>query len=203
MDPKDVIKDAIAQAAAKTTAAGKALPDAIRGVLSPGEEKMLVSSNKDIKEGKTFPIAPAAPVEPERIRTEPIWPIDPETVAEFKKRIASERKEADQRREAFLKECDSPENLARVRAAAVAAVAAMPTRHVRSSEEKPVKEKAVKEKKEKKKSQNRLGQTKLIDTLLKAGKSEAEIIAEVKEKIPLYPAEKIPQMIKLRRYHVK
>lgn len=195
MEPKDIVKEAIAQAAAKTAAAGQALPDAVKEAIT---SKPATCMNQ----GPHFTSEPKA-VEVEKVRSEPIWPIEPETVIEFKKRIASERKEADAKREAFLKECDSPENLARVRAAAVAAVAALPTRHVRSSEEKPVKEKVVKEPKEKKKSQNRLGQTKLIDELLRAGKNEAEIIATVKEKIPLYPAEMIPQMIKLRRYHVK
>lgn len=51
--------------------------------------------------------------------------------------------------------------------------------------------------------QKRLGQTKLIDDLLRAGKSEAEITEAIKTQIPSYPVERIPKMIKLRQYHVK
>ncbi len=51
--------------------------------------------------------------------------------------------------------------------------------------------------------QHRLGQTKLIDSYIKEGKSDSEIIASVKEKIPAYPSEKLPKLVKLRRYHTK
>lgn len=192
MEPKDVIKDAIAKAAAKTTAAGQALPDAVKEAIKP---------SSCMNQGPHFP-EPKKVAEVEKVRTEPIWPLD-KPLDVWKKEREAERLEADKKKADFLKWVDSPEHLAEVRASAAKAVEALPKHYIRS-EEKPVKEKVVKEPKEKKKgSQNRLGQTKLIDELLKAGKSETEIIATVKEKIPLYPADKIPQMIKLRRYHVK
>jgi hypothetical protein len=55
----------------------------------------------------------------------------------------------------------------------------------------------------KKRTVVRLGQTKLIDKLLKDGKTDEQVLEEVKTQIPQYPAEKIPQLIKIRKAHLK
>jgi len=51
--------------------------------------------------------------------------------------------------------------------------------------------------------QQRMGQTKMIDDLIKEGKSDDEIEKIIREKIPAYPAERLPKLIKLRHYHLK
>lgn len=197
--------------------------------LSSKEEEMLDESKKDIKKGRTSPVESKtycdrtcqgalqssvvpAPEKEEKKRLTPIWPIDPETTEEFYARLTLERKALAAKREAFLKTIDTPEHLAAIRASAIEAVSKMPTRYIPSSvatkkqedkvEKREAKAKAKTEKKESGR-QTRLGQTKLIDTLLKAGKTEKEIFNTVREKIPTYPADKLPKLIKLRQYHVK
>lgn len=129
----------------------------------------------------------------------PIWPIEPEQMEAWKKL----RETAEAAAKEFLAQLESPLALdATAESGREAAKRSNVSRAPREAVEAP-KEKPAKVKKESKNKQKRLGQTKLIDDLLKAGKSEQEIIAEVRSKIPLYPADKIPQMIKLRRYHVK
>lgn len=212
MNNKDVVKKAIEAAAAKAGISdvkdflkkkGADIPES-----EPKREKYC---NGDCQKGSVVTKEAVAP-EPEKKRTTPIWPLpDDETPEQFYARLALERKEADKKREEFLKSLDTPEHLAAVRASAVAAVALLPTRHISTSvadkkredkEEKRVAKAKVKEEK-KEGRQTRLGQTKLIDTLLKAGKTEKEIFDTVREKIPSYPADKLPKLIKLRQYHVK
>jgi hypothetical protein len=98
----------------------------------------------------------------------------------------------------------TPERKAEIHAMAAASAAAaferLPRR--KSSKEDEPKERKTKVKSDSHR-QTRLGQTKLIDELLKAGKSDKEVFDTVRVKIPTYPADKLPKLIKLRQYHLK
>jgi hypothetical protein len=130
----------------------------------------------------------------------PLWPVEPEQLELWKQ----ERALHEERVKSFLKEIESPSHIALVQASARDAAQkkmAMAPRAKVSDEPKEVVVKAPKAKKESR--QTRLGQTKMIDDLLKAGKTEKEVFDTVREKIPAYPADKLPKLIKLRQYHVK
>ena len=178
-NPNDIIKEAIANATAKTLAAGKALPEALK-----------VPTPKEVKE---VPRKPGY-----------LWPVEPEQIAAWKAEDAAKAEVS----KLFIEQLESPLALeataASGRAAAEKKMALSPYRERVVDSEKAAPEPKISSKKLPKEGrQNRLGQTKLIDDLLRAGKSEAEIIAEVTAKIPAYPADKIPKMIKLRQYHIK
>ena len=209
MENNEVIKKALEAASAKT---GKSVETFLKekGYDSPELTEAEMSRARKVtpKETETFRQAIEEKTGVERKRTGPIWPIEPEQIAEWAATDARLAKE----REAFLKSIDSPEHLAKVRASAAEAASKIVTRHVSYSVKK--KEDAREEKAEAKKvkaaepkkestRQTRLGQTKLIDELLKAGKNEKEVFDTVREKIPSYPADKLPKLIKLRQYHIK
>ncbi len=218
MNNNDVVKNALAVAAAK--AGHKDVKDFLKTkgveVTTPSEK---VSESKKDKycdrtcQGVVQGAATPAPEKEEKKRLTPIWPLpDDQTIEQYRAQLDAERAATAKKREAFLKEIDSPENLARVRAAAIEAASKLPSKHIPSDvaskkkedkeEKREAKAKAKTEKKEKGR-QNRLGQTKLIDDLIKVGKTEKEIFDAVREKIPAYPADKLPKLIKLRQYHVK
>jgi hypothetical protein len=135
-----------------------------------------------------------------KVPTTPLWPVEPEQIEIWK----AERAVIDSKIVAHLKEIESPSHIELVIAAAREAAQkkmAMAPRAKVYDEPKEVTAKTPKVKKESR--QTRLGQTKLIDDLLKAGKTEKEVFDTVREKIPAYPADKLPKLIKLRQYHVK
>jgi hypothetical protein len=47
-------------------------------------------------------------------------------------------------------------------------------------------------------SHQRFGQTKLADELLTQGLTFEQVVEEIKKRLPLYPAEKIPQLVRIR-----
>lgn len=129
-------------------------------------------------------------------RSEPIWPVELDV---WKAEVEKIKLWAKEKKEEVI----TPERKAELHGWARQSVerwwASRSRTRVEKKEEPVAKVKAIKPEGR----QKRLGQTKLIDDLLKAGKSEAEITEEVKKQIPSYPIERIPKMIKLRQYHVK
>ncbi len=221
MENNNVVKKALAEALAK--AGHKDVKDFLKtkGVETPSEKTEKVEKpsarkeenycNGDCQKG-IVSNKPAPVPEAEVLRSTPIWPLpEGQTIEQFRAELAAERARMAKEREAFLKQIDSPENLAKVAEAGRQAAARLPSRHIseptRKQEEKTEKAAAKKAKaaEPKKESgrQNRLGQTKLIDELIKSGKTEKEIFDTVRTKIPTYPADKLPKLIKLRQYHVK
>lgn len=165
-----------------------------------------------------MPVAPAAPVvkvaKPAQILREaplvveekikvpktPLWPVEPEQLELWK----LERNLHEEKVKSFLKEIESPAHLAAVQASGREAAQKKMAMAPRAKVSEEVKEPIIKTPKAKKESrQTRLGQTKMIDDLLMAGKTEKEVFDTVREKIPAYPADKLPKLIKLRQYHVK
>lgn len=200
MENNDVVKDAIAKAAAKAAAAGHALPSAVREALAAKSEVVpKVEVHPKLKLDSRSEVLP----EPEVIkeRKEPIWPMDDEQLAQWKKDMAEMKVRAKLPKK---EEPLTPERRAEIHKMATEAAHRLASSRRSVTKIKPVaepKERAIKEKKAGR--QQRLGQTKLIDDLLKAGKNEKEIFDTVREKIPSYPADKLPKLIKLRQYHVK
>lgn len=47
-------------------------------------------------------------------------------------------------------------------------------------------------------SHQRFGQTKLADELLNQGLTFEQVVEEIKKRLPLYPADKIPQLVRIR-----
>jgi hypothetical protein len=207
----DVVKKALAVALAK---AGHKDVDSFLKAKGVEMDKPELKVEKDKVEKKYCDRScqgviqlPSTPVpEKEEKRLTPIWPIEPETIIEWKGEVELREKA----KVAFLKGIDTLEHLSAVRASAVEAVSKIPARYVPSISKKQEdkeerREAKAKAKTEKKVStrQKRLGQTKLIDELLKAGKNEKEVFDAVREKIPTYPADRLPKLIKLRQYVVK
>ena len=132
-----------------------------------------------------------------------MWPMDDEQKIQWRKELKEREEKAKLPPQEYVM---TPERKAEIHAQAVSAAleayARMPKK--RKSEEEPT-TKAAKRIKVKSENhrQTRLGQTKLIDELLKAGKSDKEVFDAVREKIPTYPADKLPKLIKLRQYHIK
>jgi hypothetical protein len=134
------------------------------------------------------------------MRSERIWPVEFDQIRQW----AAEDVVYAKKREDFQKYLDSSEYLEKVRASAKESVKRWTESRPHDKVYEEVKEPKVKQPKVKKASrQTRLGQTKMIDDLLKLGKTEKEIFDTVREKIPEYPADKLPKLIKLRQYHVK
>ena len=176
------------------------------------EYKAMLAAKGKAEDKKPSPVTTKAPVKEKvtvaavvveekiKVPKEPLWPIEPEQLELWKQERARHDKEV----EAFMKEIESPAHLIAVQASARVAAQKIIATWPKSKVVEETKEPKVKEAKPKKESrQNRLGQTKLIDDLLKSGKSEKEIFDTVREKIPAYPADKLPKLIKLRQYHVK
>ena len=160
----------------------------------------IVSVEKAAKPVQVFREAPLVVEEKIKVPKMPIWPVEPEQLELWK----IERNLHDEKVKAFLKEIESPVYIAEVRASARASAQKQIAMAPRAKVSEAAKEPTVKEPKAKKESrQTRLGQTKMIDDLLKAGKTEKEVFDMVSEKIPAYPKEKLPKLIKLRQYHVK
>lgn len=213
MEPNgDVVKKALAVALAKS---GHKDVDSFlktKGVEPEAPGKIVDKSSERTSERKycdrtcqrgTILASTSLSAKEEKKRLVPIWPIEPETIAEWKVNAGRLQKEA----EAFLKSIDAPEHLAKIRAAASNAAVRIPTRAISSTAKKAGAKAEAREAKaaepKKESRQTRLGQTKLIDELLRAGKTAEEIMKEVAIKIPLYPKDKLPKLIKLRQYHVK
>jgi len=173
---------------------------AAKGITSPAPVAPASTLEKIVR-SKPLRIDPPVIVEEKiKVPKTPIWPVEPEQMELWKQ----ERNLHEKRVEAFMKEIESPEHIALVRASGRASALqkmAMAPRPKVSDEPREVVVKQPKAKKESR--QTRLGQTKMIDDLLKAGKTEKEIFDTVREKIPAYPADKLPKLIKLRQYHVK
>lgn len=47
-------------------------------------------------------------------------------------------------------------------------------------------------------SHQRFGQTKLADELLSQGLTFDQVVEEIKKRLPLYPADKVPQLVRIR-----
>jgi hypothetical protein len=179
------------------------------------EEYKAMLASKGITSSAPTPIAPVAKVvkpaqmfreqpqvveEVVKVPKTPIWPVEPEQLLLWKEERALHEKKI----ETFMKEIESPAHLEAVRASAREAAQRKMAMAPRAKITDEPKESVVKQPKAKKESrQTRLGQTKMIDDLLKAGKTEKEIFDTVREKIPAYPSDKLPKLIKLRQYHVK
>ena len=218
MDNNDVVKKALAVAAAK--AGHKDVKDFLKTkgveVSTPPEKVEKVEPKREKYcdrscQGTLYQVPAPAPEKEEVQRATPIWPLpEGETLEQFKARREAEKAADAKKREDFLKSLDTPEHLAAIRASAIEAASKLPSRHIPiptskqevKAEKREAKAKAKAEKKDSGR-QNRLGQTKLIDDLIKVGKTEKEIFDAVREKIPAYPADKLPKLIKLRQYHVK
>ena len=52
-------------------------------------------------------------------------------------------------------------------------------------------------------SHQRFGQTKLADELLNQGLTFDQVVEEIKKRLPLYPADKIPQLVRIRMSGLK
>ena len=52
-------------------------------------------------------------------------------------------------------------------------------------------------------SHQRFGQTKLADELLAQGLTFEQVVEEIKKRLPLYPADKIPQLVRIRMSGIK
>lgn len=143
----------------------------------------------------------------EKPRTEPIWPTSDEDLVKWKawmkdapKRAAEqlkvntkkerEKKEWTIKKEVLLKE---------IRELQEQINAKRPAKRGRKKGSKK-KERVVSLRPPR---QQRLGQTKLIDKLLDKKMTDLEIFNEVQKEIPDYPKEKLPKLIKLRKYHQK
>lgn len=127
-------------------------------------------------------------------RDEPIWPVE---LSEWKEAMA--KMKVPQKKEEEI----TPERKEEIRRWAKEAVERWWKSRPTTRAEKKEKEDAPAAKVKPAGRQKRLGQTKLIDDLLRAGKTEAEITEAVKTQIPSYPVDRIPKMIKLRQYHIK
>lgn len=207
MNNNEVVRKALEEASKKVQ-----LPNAVTN------SEDFKAKNKSQEQAKSLPVPttpkvkPALSIqalpkakekeEPFRIRTEPVWPMDDEQKVQWRKQVA----ELAARREIKNQELPlSPERKAEIHRWAVeAAQRTFIPGHAVTRKEIP-EEPKERVKKEKKPSgrQARLGQTKLIDELLRAGKNEKEVFEVVRTKIPEYPADKLPKLIKLRQYHVK
>jgi hypothetical protein len=170
-----------------------------------------IAPTVNVAAAPTAPVAKPArvnePIRPPVIAEEkvkvpktPLWPVEPEQMELWKQ----ERVAHDLKVEAFLKEIESPSHIEAVQASGRASAQKKMEMAPRAKVHEEVKEPIIKTPKAKKESrQTRLGQTKMIDDLLKAGKTEKEVFDTVRIKIPEYPADKLPKLIKLRQYHVK
>lgn len=145
-------------------------------------------------------IDPPPVVEEIKVPKTPIWPVEPEQLELWK----VERNLHEEKVKAFLKEIESPAHIAAVQASGREAAQKKMARAPRAKILDETKEPIIKTPKAKKESrQIRLGQTTMIDDLLKAGKTEKEVFEEVSVRIPAYPKDKLPKLIKLRQYYVK
>jgi hypothetical protein len=142
-----------------------------------------------------------APIPPKPKEREPLWPMDEEQKIQWRKEMKLMEEKA---KNPPPPDILTPERKAEIHAMAAASAAAaferLPRR--KSSKEDEPRERKTKVKTESTR-QTRLGQTKLIDSLLKEGKNDKQIFDAVREKIPAYPADKLPKLIKLRQYHMK
>jgi len=133
------------------------------------------------------------------IEKEPIWPMSEEELVQWKKEQAVASKVKSQE-VSILSVAEKAMYEKEKKTSADTFKAEMKAlRH----ELAPVKTTTTAATTEQPRRQNRLGQTHEIDILVKEGKNDQEIEKILRQKIPAYPAEKWPKLIKLRRYHLK
>jgi hypothetical protein len=131
---------------------------------------------------------------------EPLWPMDEEQKAQWRKEM---KEVAERVKNPLPLDILTPERKLEIQMLAKEAALEVYNKTPRKrKEEEPAHERKTKVKSESTR-QTRLGQTKLIDSLLKEGKNDKQIFDAVREKIPTYPADKLPKLIKLRQYHMK